>query len=90
VNGILDRFGGVKTMGHRPVKKDAPGMRGQRGRSEESGQLRQKRGDTLASTLEQEYGVDLGVRGDTRLDTLRKRTGETSVEKVIDKLAGEK
>jgi hypothetical protein len=61
-------------------------MRGQRGRNEGTGRLRQKRGDTLASTIEMEYDVDLGVRGDTRLDTLRKRTGEASVEKVIEKL----
>ncbi len=73
-------------MGHRPVKRDAPRMRGQRGRNDESGRLRQKRGDTVASTLEREYDVDLGVRGNTRLDTLRERTGETAVAKVIEKL----
>lgn len=32
-------------------------------------------------------GVDLPVRADTRLDTLRKRTGETSDAKVVQRLA---
>lgn len=61
-------------------------MRGCRARNEGSGQLRLKRGDTLAATLEREYGVDLGVRGDMRLDTLREMTGETSVQGVISAL----
>ena len=65
---------------------DDPFMRGCRARNEGSGQLRLKRGDTLAATLEQEYGVDLGVRGDMRLDTLREITGETSVHGVINTL----
>lgn len=74
-------------MGHRKVKNDDPDMRGQRSRNQMDGQMRQKRGDTLASTLEKEYDVELPVRGDARLDTLRKRTGETSVSGVIDRLA---
>src|SRR2546426_11978462 len=65
---------------------DDPLMRGCRARNEGSGQLRLKRGDTLAATLEQEYGVDLGVRGDMRLDTLREITGATSVQGVINAL----
>lgn len=74
-------------MGHRSVKNDDPDMRGQRSRNRTDGRLRQKRGDTLARTIEQEYGVDLGVRSDARLDTLRERTGATSVEDVIERLA---
>lgn len=74
-------------MGHRKVKDDDPDMRGQRSRNQTDGQMRQKRGDTLASTLEKEYHVKLSVRGDARLDTLRKRTGESSVSGVIEKLA---
>lgn len=65
---------------------DDPGMNGCRSRNDGDGQLRQKRGDTLARTIEQRYGVDLGVRSDTRLDTLRERTGETSIQGIIDKL----
>ncbi len=65
---------------------DDPSMRGCRARNDGSGQLRLKRGDTLAATIEQQYGVDLGVRGDTRLDTLRRLTGEVSIEGVIERL----
>ena len=65
---------------------DDPSMTGCRSRNDGNGQLRQKRGDTLAGTLEQEYGIDLGVRSDTRLDTLRQRTGQTSIEDVIREL----
>jgi hypothetical protein len=73
-------------MGHRRVRHDDPAMSGERARNDSNGRLRQKRGDTLAVTLEIEYGVDLNVRGDARLDTLRQRTGETSIEDVIAKL----
>ena len=62
---------------------DDPKMAGCRSRNEGNGQLRQKRGDTQAGTIEREYGVDLGVRSDMRLDTLRKITGATSIEGVI-------
>src|SRR5439155_8976309 len=41
---------------------DDPSMRGCRSRNDGSGQLRLKRGDTLAATIEQQYGVELGVR----------------------------
>jgi hypothetical protein len=40
----------------------------------------------MASTIEQQYGVDLGVRGDTHLSTLRALARETSIEGVIEKL----
>ncbi len=65
---------------------DDPSMRGCRSRNDGSGQLRLKRGDTLAATIEQQYGVDLGVRGDTRVDTLRRLTGKVSIEGVIERL----
>lgn len=74
-------------MSHRkapPVKNDAPRMQGQRGRNED-GSLRQKRGDTLVSTIEQQYHVDFNVRGDMKLSTLREKLGETSIEGLIDK-----
>ncbi len=73
-------------MGRHCNSNDDPFMRGCRARNEVSGQLRLKRGDTLAATIEQEYDVDLGVRGDTRLDTLRAITGETSIHGIIDAL----
>ena len=65
---------------------DDPWMRGCRARNDRSGQLRLKRGDTLAATIEQQYGVDLGVRGDTRVDTLRRLTGKVAIEGVIERL----
>jgi len=48
------------------------------------GEIRQKRGDTLVGTLRKTYGPDFapGVRSDTRLDTLRARTG-ASLSKII-------
>jgi len=67
---------------------DDPSMAGCRARNEGNGRLREKRGDTQAGTIEKEYGVDLGVRSDTRLDTLRERTGEDSVAGVIAALTG--
>ena len=67
-----------------PVRHDAPGMRGPRGRNED-GELRQKRGDTHVGTIEKQYGVDFGVRSDMKLDTLRERLGATSLDDLIDK-----
>ncbi len=61
-------------------------MKGQRSRNDSSGRMRQKRADTEAGTLEKEYGVELDIRSDATLETMRRRTGEMSVEKVIEKL----
>jgi hypothetical protein len=49
------------------------------------GEIRQKRGDTLISTLRKTYGPDFapGVRGDARLDTLRERAGGESLSKMV-------
>lgn len=65
---------------------DDPAMRGCRSRNDGNGQLRKKRGDTHAETIERQYHVDLGVRGDTYLDTLRARAGANSVEDIIKRL----
>ena len=48
------------------------------------GEIRQKRGDTLVSTLRKTYGPDFapGVRSDARLDTLRDRVGG-SLSKIL-------
>ncbi len=62
---------------------DDPEMHGERARNE-TGRLRQKRGDTLVKTLEEEYHVDFGVRGDMKLDTLREKIGATSIEDLIE------
>jgi len=74
-------------MAHRKapsVRHDAPGMKGPRSRNED-GQLRQKRGDTRVGTIEEQYNIDLGVRSDTKLETLWQRLGVNSLEDLIDK-----
>ena len=63
-------------------KNDAPGMRGCRSRNED-GYLRAKRGDTHVGTIEKQYGVDLGVRADMRLDTYLNRKGADSLNDLI-------
>ncbi len=64
------------------MAKDAPGMRGYRPR-DENGELRQKRADTLVRTLEKEYDVDLGRRGDMKLGTLREETGVVDIKDIL-------
>ena len=73
-------------MAHRhapPVKHDAPGMKGQRSRNED-GQLRQKRSDTHAKTIEQQYGVDLGVRDDKHLGNILEDEGVASLNDLLN------
>jgi hypothetical protein len=50
---------------------------------DDNGRLRQKRGDTQVGNIEQEYGVDFGVRSDMRLDTLREKTGLTAIDDLV-------
>lgn len=59
-------------------------MRGTRSRNQD-GQLRQKRSDTKAGTIERENGVDLGVRSDKTLGALREELGVTGLKEVIEK-----
>lgn len=49
------------------------------------GEIRQKRGDTLVKKLRKTYGPEFapGVRGDTRLETLRERAGGASLSKLL-------
>lgn len=51
-----------------------------------AGKIRKKRGDTLVATLRKEYGSGFapGVRGSTKLGTLRERTGK-SLHQLIKK-----
>jgi hypothetical protein len=58
-------------------------MRGSRSRNA-SGPLRAKRGDTRIDTIERQYDIDLGVRGDMRLDTYKERTGAKSLNDIIN------
>lgn len=50
-----------------------------------SGEIRQERGDALVRTLRQTYGPDFaaGMRGDTRLDTLRARADAASLSQLL-------
>ncbi len=51
-----------------------------------AGEIRQKRGDTLVSTLREEYGSNFaqGIRSDATLKTVRERTGKSLHELVRD------
>lgn len=66
------------------VRHDAPGMAGQRSRNE-NGQLRQKRGDTHAGTIEDMYNVDLSVRRDKHLDNVLRDEGVDSLNDLLEK-----
>ena len=61
---------------------DAPGMKGDRSRTE-SGPLRRKRSDTHVGTIEQRYGRDFGVRSDMELGTLLNREGKDSLNDLL-------
>ncbi len=65
---------------------DAPGMRGYRSRNED-GRLRDKRDDTLIRTIEEQYGIDLGVRSDMKLGTYQELTGAKSLNDIVHKEA---
>ena len=71
------------------MAKDAPGMRGNRSRNE-SGPLREKRGDTHVATIEKKYDRDFRVRGDMQLDTLLEQTGQASLKDLIKSDIGKK
>jgi hypothetical protein len=60
-------------------------MYGQRSRNQD-GQLRQKRGDTHAGTIEQQYHVDLGVRSDKRLDNVLRDERVASLNDLLQKV----
>ncbi len=63
-------------------KEDAPGMKGYRTRNKD-GELRDKRDDTLVSTIEKKYNKDFGVRDDMKLGTLLKQKGVKSLNDLI-------
>ena len=49
------------------------------------GQFTAKRFDTKISTIERNYGVDLGVRGDMKLGNYLKEKGYPSLSKMLQK-----
>lgn len=64
------------------MANDAPGMRGYRSRNE-SGQLREKRGDTHMRSIESKYGCDFSVRSDMHLDTYLEQKGIKSLNDLL-------
>lgn len=73
--------------GRKAAKNDAPGMRGNRSRNKTDGRLRQKRGNTRVDTIEKQYGIDTGMRGDAHLDTALKRHNVESLHELVEKLS---
>ncbi len=65
---------------------NAENMPGHAARTQ-GGRLRKIRGDTLIETLEERYGVDLGVRSDMRWDTFKEEKKVESVKEALDKYA---
>jgi hypothetical protein len=63
-------------------KGDAKGMRGYRTRNID-GKLREKRSDTLIRTIEKQYGIDLGVRGNMQLGTYLKKKRIKSLNDIM-------
>ncbi|MCE9585061.1 hypothetical protein K8Q94_00345 [Candidatus Nomurabacteria bacterium] len=51
-----------------------------------NGQFKKRRGDTRIGTIEKEYGVDFGVRSDTKLATYLEENGVPSLSKALKKL----
>lgn len=51
----------------------------------DKGQFVTKRFDTKISTIEKQYGVDLGVRGDMKLGNYLKEKGYPSLSKMLQK-----
>lgn len=72
-------------MATKKGSNDAPGMRGDRARNK-GGQLREKRGDTRADTIEEKYNIDTRMRGDAHLDTVLERHGVKSLHDLVEKL----
>lgn len=71
------------------MTKDAPGMRGARARNR-TGELRDKRDDTLVKTIEKKYDRDFGVRDDMHLGTLLDKTGKASLNDLVHSNIGKK
>ena len=50
--------------------------------------LRQKRGNTRVDTIEEQYGMDVSMRGDAHLDTALKHHNVESLHELVEKLKG--
>lgn len=65
------------------MAKDAPGMKGQRSRTQD-GTLREKRSDTHMGTIEKQYGQDFGVRSDMHLGTFLEKNDVSSLNDLMN------
>jgi hypothetical protein len=76
-------FTGDQIMAHLPRGLDG---RTRDQNAPKAGQIREKRGDTLVSTLRQEYGDQFakGYRSDAKLETVRDDTGKSLHQLVKD------
>jgi len=63
-------------------KHDAAGMRGDRSRDKD-GRLRDKRDDTHMGTIEEQYGLELGVRSDMHLGNYLKENDIKSLNDLV-------
>ncbi|MFH0770087.1 MAG: hypothetical protein V1926_01785 [Candidatus Peregrinibacteria bacterium] len=61
---------------------DASGMKGYRPRNK-TGELRDKRDDTLMGTIEKQYKRDFDVRDDMKLGNFLKREGYESLNDLL-------
>jgi hypothetical protein len=50
-----------------------------------NGQFRKKRGDTKMGSIENEYGVDFGVRSDKKLENYLDDEGLSSLSEAVKK-----
>jgi hypothetical protein len=67
------------------IKNDQPEMKGCRG-ANQNNRLRRTRGDKHVGTVEKQYGIDLGMRSDTHLQTALQRFGVQSQKQLIKKI----
>jgi hypothetical protein len=71
--------GTIESMSNKHYPKGLDGRE-----RDQSGQIREKRGDTKVATLRKEYGDGFakGYRSDTKLETVREDTGKSLSELV--------
>jgi len=66
------------------IKNDQPQMRGCRS-ANKNNKLRRTRSDKHVGTIEQQYGIDLGMRSDAHLQTALQRSRVSSQKQLIKK-----
>lgn len=75
-------------MSHKPpcrTPKDDPAMAGCRSRNTTDHLMRRVRSDKLVEHIEEQYKINLGVRGDMELGTALKKFHVPSQTKLVEK-----